>query len=66
MSARRIGGPCPKCGAVLMRRERARLFRTGSGDVAYCARCNAAWDIEDDVVRSAPDAPLLTPSAALG
>jgi hypothetical protein len=28
-----------------MRRERARVFRSGHGDVAYCARCNAAWDI---------------------
>jgi Zn-finger nucleic acid-binding protein len=52
MSARHIGGPCPKCGAVLMRRERARVFRTGNGDVAYCARCNGAWEIAEDAART--------------
>lgn len=52
MSGKEIGGPCPKCGAVLMRRERARVFRSGSGDVAYCARCNAAWDIAEEASKS--------------
>jgi hypothetical protein len=52
LSDKKIGGPCPKCGAALMRRERARLFRDGSGDVAYCARCNAAWDIAEDGPRA--------------
>ena len=47
MSAHAIGAPCPKCGALLMPRERARLFRNGVGDVAFCARCKAAWDIAE-------------------
>lgn len=62
MSARRIGGPCPKCGAILMRRERARVFRSAGGDVAYCARCNAAWDIEEDAERASDILPAPRPA----
>lgn len=45
MPGKQIGDPCPKCAATLMRRRRASLFRMADGDVAFCARCNAAWDI---------------------
>jgi hypothetical protein len=65
MSAKTIGGPCPKCGALLMRRERARVFRSVGGDVAYCARCNAAWDIDDGASTKGEAAPI-TPHPALG
>jgi hypothetical protein len=45
MPGKQIGEPCPKCAATLQRRRRASLFRMAEGDVAFCAPCNAAWDI---------------------
>lgn len=45
MPGKQIGEPCPKCAATLMRRRRASLFRMADGDIAYCAPCNAAWEI---------------------
>lgn len=48
MPGKFIGDPCPKCAAMLIRRRRASLFRATDGDVAYCAPCNAAWDIEGE------------------
>ena len=45
MPGKHIGDPCPKCAAMLIRRRRASLFRSADGDVAFCAPCNAAWDI---------------------
>ena len=45
MPGKHIGDPCPKCAASLIRRRRASLFRAADGDVAFCAPCNAAWDI---------------------
>jgi hypothetical protein len=48
MPGKFIGDPCPKCAAILIRRRRASLFRATDGDVAYCAPCNAAWDIEGE------------------
>jgi hypothetical protein len=45
MPGKHIGDPCPKCAAMLIRRRRASLFRSGDGDIAFCAPCNAAWDI---------------------
>jgi hypothetical protein len=59
MLEKRIGDPCPKCSAALMRRRCNRSFRTETGDVAYCARCDAAWEIAKDEV-AAP--PLLAPA----
>jgi len=55
MPGKFIGDPCPKCAAILIRRRRASLFRSTDGDVAYCAPCNAAWDIEDEPPSSRPD-----------
>lgn len=48
MPGKYIGDPCPKCAAMLIRRRRASLFRATDGDVAYCAVCNAAWEIEGE------------------
>lgn len=48
MSGKKIGDPCPKCASTLLRRRRATVFRGGDGDIAYCAPCNAAWDIAVD------------------
>lgn len=48
MPGKFIGEPCPKCAATLIRRPRASLFRATDGDVAYCAPCHAAWDIEGE------------------
>lgn len=46
MLSRRIGEPCPKCTTRLMRR---RTKVNGLvGDVAYCARCDAAFEIAAD------------------
>lgn len=45
MPGKHIGEPCPKCAATLMRRRRASLFRMADGDIAFCAPCNAAWEI---------------------
>lgn len=45
MPGKQIGEPCPKCAATLQRRRRASLFRMADGDIAFCAPCNAAWDI---------------------
>ncbi len=48
MTEKRIGDPCPKCAARLIRRAKRMVVRSGGpGDVAYCAGCNAAWDIEE-------------------
>lgn len=53
MLSRRIGEPCPKCATRLMRR---RTKVNGLvDDVAYCARCNAAFEI-------AADEPVLFPA----
>ncbi|KAF0181867.1 MAG: hypothetical protein IV086_12115 [Hyphomonadaceae bacterium] len=62
MPGKFIGEPCPKCAAILIRRRRASLFRATDGDVAYCAPCNAAWDIEGE----APLAPADDRFAAIG
>jgi hypothetical protein len=48
MPGKHIGDPCPKCAAMLIRRRRASLFRASDGDVAFCAPCNAAWDIDGE------------------
>jgi hypothetical protein len=52
MNRKLLGEPCPKCAAPLIRRPKQTVARTmGPGDVAYCAGCNAAWDIEEPVER---------------
>ncbi|MBN8606264.1 MAG: hypothetical protein J0L81_05045 [Caulobacterales bacterium] len=43
MLEKKIGEPCPSCETPLMRRR--STFRSISGDVAYCARCNSAYEI---------------------
>jgi uncharacterized Zn finger protein (UPF0148 family) len=50
MFAKRIGECCPKCQAPLIRRRAGASFRSISGDVAYCARCNSAWELAEDTV----------------
>ncbi|MET0182600.1 MAG: hypothetical protein ABW199_06920 [Caulobacterales bacterium] len=46
MYGQRIGDPCPKCSSLLIRRAKRIVARGGeSGDVAYCARCNAAYEL---------------------
>ena len=62
MPGKHIGDPCPKCAASLIRRRRASLFRESDGDVAFCAPCNAAWDIAGEEATSGCDARI----AALG
>lgn len=44
MLAKKIGDPCPKCAAPLLRR-RSTSYRAVQGDVAYCGRCNAAYEL---------------------
>lgn len=43
MQSKTIGDPCPSCRAPLMRRR--STFRTVPGDVAYCARCDASFEL---------------------
>ena len=62
MPGKHIGDPCPKCAAMLIRRRRASLFRAADGDVAFCAPCNAAWDIAGEEYIGVRDARI----AALG
>lgn len=54
MKSKRIGEPCPKCATRLMRRK--AKINGDVGEVAYCARCNAAFEI-------AVDEPVLMPFA---
>jgi hypothetical protein len=59
MHERRIGEPCPACATPLQRRRSS--FRTISGDVAYCARCMAAYELatdEEDAILAAPPVTL--------
>jgi uncharacterized protein YbaR (Trm112 family) len=61
MHERRIGEPCPVCATPLQRRRSS--FRTISGDVAYCARCSAAYELvaeEEPIITAA--APGLAPA----
>ncbi len=61
MLSRRIGEPCPKCPTRLMRR-RAKI-NGQVGDVAYCARCDASFEIAADEPVFFP-ARILAPQAA--
>jgi predicted RNA-binding Zn-ribbon protein involved in translation (DUF1610 family) len=45
MLEKRVGDPCPHCAKPLIRR--ASTFRTIMGDVAYCARCAASYELID-------------------
>lgn len=49
MHEKKIGEPCPKCAALLIRRPKRIATRAGIMlcDVAFCASCNAVWDIEE-------------------
>jgi len=53
MPGKQIGDPCPKCAATLQRRKRASLFRMADGDIAFCAPCNAAWEIVGEELQPA-------------
>lgn len=48
MLAKKIGEPCPKCATRLMRR-RSKFARI-EGDVAYCARCDASFELAADEI----------------
>jgi hypothetical protein len=43
MLEKQIGEPCPTCNLPLQRRR--STFRTIIGDVAFCARCSASYEI---------------------
>lgn len=43
---KRVGDPCPKCAGKLMRRR--SNFRLIAGDVAYCAPCNASFELVEE------------------
>lgn len=53
MFGKKIGDPCPKCSAALLRRRSS--FRLIVGDVAYCAPCNAAFELAEDVAQTLID-----------
>jgi hypothetical protein len=55
MHEKKVGEPCPTCATPLQ--QRRSNFRTFSGDVAYCARCCAAFELahdEQDIVVRRP------------
>lgn len=43
MILKSIGEPCPNCTTPLQRRR--STFRTVAGDVAFCARCSASYEM---------------------
>ncbi|HVY85086.1 MAG TPA: hypothetical protein VG943_08130 [Caulobacterales bacterium] len=45
MLMKKIGEPCPTCATPLQRRR--STFRTIVGDVAYCARCCASYELSE-------------------
>ena len=54
MQGKKIGEACPKCAGNLIRRAKRIVARDGGpGDVAFCPRCNGAWEIEEAVERVA-------------
>lgn len=64
MHEKKIGEPCPKCAALLIRRPKRIATRAGGQltiqmcDVAFCASCNAVWELEEppqhDIAAFAP------------
>ncbi len=60
MNGKNIGDPCPKCTAQLIRRPRRIVARAGgSGDMAYCAKCQAAFELLEDAAPRAAFPPAL-------
>ena len=47
MLAKKVGDPCPKCAARLIRRR--SNFRMIVGDVAYCGPCNASFELTEEI-----------------
>ena len=52
MLSKKVGDQCPKCEARLIRRK--STFRLIPGDVAYCAPCNAAYELAEDYCEAHP------------
>jgi Zn-finger nucleic acid-binding protein len=48
MFTKSIGEPCPKCHVPLIQRQRVGRQRSHPVDVAFCARCQGAWEIAPD------------------
>lgn len=46
MLEKREGEPCPICAQPLQRRR--STFRTILGDIAFCARCSASFELVED------------------
>lgn len=56
MLSKNVGDPCPACRTPLMRRK--STFRSISGDVAFCARCNSSFELvreDEDLLAMAPE-----------
>lgn len=48
MYGKRIGEPCPKCASLLIPRAKRMIARGGgSGDMAFCPRCSAAYELAE-------------------
>ncbi len=59
MNTKKVGEPCPKCSTLLIRRPRRIVARAGgSGDMAYCAMCRAAFEIDEPADIAAMGRPL--------
>lgn len=46
--SKRIGSPCPSCGAQLVRRPNKFGWRGVHYDGAVCEPCNSLWAIEGE------------------
>lgn len=54
MNTKKIGEACPKCATPLIRRPRRVVARAGGpGDMAYCAMCRAAFELDEPTDRAA-------------
>jgi ssDNA-binding Zn-finger/Zn-ribbon topoisomerase 1 len=45
---KRVGDPCPRCGARLVARVDLFAYRGKTFVGCYCGACNAGWDNADD------------------
>lgn len=50
MNSKKIGDPCPVCGASLVRRSGSFFWRGEYQDAAYCQKDNSIWPIKGEEI----------------
>lgn len=63
MPGKRIGECCPKCCSMPLQKRRTTVFR-GLTEVAYCARCDAAFELAAEAPASVLGALAVRPAFA--